>query len=257
MRDLEFVSGTHRQTSKPKDQTMFAATNQIQTQAAAFLAAQASGIDLWVADAASAEWLMAHVNVLSAADRAEFATIQQPAARWQSMSARILLRVALSYAVDGEIAAIEWTFVKGANGKKAVAHGQPQVHFSVSHNETMAVVAVSRSAALGVDVETAGADVNEDVVADFLSASEQASLDNNDATIRASQFTRFWTLKEAFTKMTGEGLSADFASIEFDAEEDALTAGEEASFECFDIAGCQIALAIDAAAAEVTVRELA
>ena len=235
---------------------MFAATNQIQTQAAAFLAAQPSGISLWVADAASAEWLMARVGVLSPADRAEFATIRQPAARWQSMSARILLRVALCDAVDGQIAASEWIFVKGSNGKKAVAPGQPKVHFSVSHNEKMAVVAVSRNAALGVDVEAVVASVDEAVIADFLSASEQASLDNNDASVRASQFTRFWTLKEAFTKMTGEGLSADFSSVEFDAENDALAAGGQASFECFDIADCRIALAVDAAAAEVTVREL-
>ena len=239
---------------------MFASATQTQTQAnrPAFVAAQASGIDLWVADATSAEWLMARVNVLSPADRKEFASIQQPAARWQSMSARILLRVALCEAVDGEVAASEWTFVKGANGKKAVAAGQPQVHFSVSHNEKMAVVAVSRTAALGVDVETAGTDVNEDVVADFLSASEQASLDSNNASRRCRQFTRFWTLKEAFTKMTGEGLSADFAKVEFKAHNDELIASVEASFETFSIAGCQIALAIDTAAAgEVTLRDLA
>ena len=242
---------------------MFATVNQ--TSAKTFSAG--AGVELWVADATSAEWLMARINVLSPADREEFATIQQPANRWRSMSARILLRVALSDAVDGTVAANEWTFEKGANGKKRVAEGLPAVHFSVSHNDEMAVVAVSRSHALGVDVEANGADVDEDVVAQFLSASEQASLDQtsldqaslDQASLdRSNQFVRFWTLKEAFTKLTGEGLSADFAAVEFKADENALANDNDTRFEMFDIAKCQIALAIEHGNnAEVTLRELA
>ena len=235
---------------------MFAAATQIQTAATTPVAARAAAVELWIADAASAEWLTSHIHVLSEAERAEFAAIAQPAARWIAMSARITLRVALSDAVDGAIAPCEWEFVKGANGKKQVAAHQPQIHFSVSHNDEAAVVAISRYHALGIDIEANGTEANEDVIEMFFSAAEAASLDKN-AQRRSAQFTRFWTLKEAYTKMTGEGLSADFATIEFDATENTMIGNSTASFETFTIANNQIALAIDAAEAQVTVRELA
>ena len=236
---------------------MFTALTQIFAKTQNTIIAGSEAVELWVADATKAEWLTSHIHVLTEAERVEFAAITDPSSRWIAMSARITLRVALSEAVDGAIAPCEWEFVKGPCGKKEVAPHQPQIHFSVSHNEDAAVIAISRKHALGVDIEATTTQANEDVIEMFFSPAEQASMDN-DADRRSTQFVRFWTLKEAYTKMTGEGFTADFATIEFDAIENTMTGNDEVSFETFNISNNQIALAIDAGfAGKVAIREFA
>ena len=237
---------------------MFAATAPRQADAHQTVCSHNNAVELWVADTTKFEWLSARIHVLTEAERAEFAKIAQPAARWLAMSARILLRVALSDAIDGAIAPCDWRFTTGSCGKKRVADGQPQIHFSVSHNETMAVVAICRNGAVGVDVETLGKQIDEDVIAMFLSSAEQASLDPHNAANRSNQFVRYWTLKEAYSKLTGEGFTADFAAMAFDPQQNKLAgqAGDQAQFELLDIAKCQIAIAMHTgAAAQISVRD--
>ena len=236
---------------------MFTALTQIFTKTQNAVVARSEAVELWVADATNTEWLTARIHVLTEAERTEFAKISDASSRWIAMSARITLRVALSEAVDGAIAPCDWEFVKGACGKKEVAPHQPKIHFSVSHNEEAAVIAISRHHALGVDIEATTTQANEDVIEMFFSAAEQASLDSN-IDRRSAQFVRFWTLKEAYTKMTGEGFTADFATVEFDAVENTMSGNDDVRFETFNISNGQIALAIDSGfAGEVAIREIA
>ncbi len=239
---------------------MFAANTQTQSQTnvvaaldcalapttASVFSSVKDGVQLWVADASNSQWLSARIHVLSETERCEFSAIKQPAARWLAMSARILLRIALTDSTDGAIAPYEWTFTTAANGKKRVTDGQPQIHFSVSHNDQMAVIVVSAATQLGVDVEAADLACNEDVVADFFSPAEQANLDTQNQARRNEQFARLWTLKEAYSKLTGEGLAADFAANEFDAVSDKLTGDTAAQFASRTISNCRIAIATEA-----------
>jgi 4'-phosphopantetheinyl transferase len=75
--------------------------------------------------------------------------------------------------------------------------------------------------AIGVDVERTDRIVEfEMLAARFFSASETAAL----ARIRTDPRTRFydlWTLKEAFIKATGKGLSQPLSSFGFDLDADA------------------------------------
>ncbi len=224
---------------------------------AATCAPAAGGVQLWVADASNFQWLSARIHVLSEAERTQFAAINQPAARWIAMSARIVLRIALSDISNNAIAPCEWTFTTAANGKKRIKDGQPQIHFSVSHNDQMAVVAVSAQTNLGVDVEAFDLPCNEDVVAEFFSPAERANLDTQNQTQRNQQFARLWTLKEAYSKLTGEGFAANFASLEFDALADIMTSSDRAQFATRKTANCQIAIATEAGFnGDITQRDL-
>jgi phosphopantetheine--protein transferase-like protein len=214
---------------------------------------------LWTATPAEDDWLDARADALSRRERAELASIRSPGTRRRAISARILLRLALSQACGGSVPPSAWRFCAGPDGKPEIASGLPQLHFSVSHGEELAVVAVSRDRPLGVDVEELDQGVNEAVISDFLSPAEQQAM-ACDRALRANQFLRLWTLKEAYSKLVGNGLAADFARIEFDIAEPELRAtpyGQaDAQFVTFVARTasrqCQVSLAVAASQQSLT-----
>ncbi len=214
------------------------------------------GIELWIATAAEDAWFAARAGVLTPGEHAELARIRSEAKRWRAMSARILLREALSSMCGGSVEPAAWRFRALPDGKPEVAGGLPQLQFSVSHTDEMAVVAVSREARLGVDVEALDRAVGEDVIEAFLAPDELRAIAASECAQRHNQFLRLWTLKEAYTKLIGAGLNADFAAIAFDLDETKLCAtafgDADAQFASFVVpagaARCQVSLAVAAPA---------
>jgi 4'-phosphopantetheinyl transferase len=101
-------------------------------------------------------------------------------------------------------------------------HGKPRLlgdlglHVSVSHAADRAVVAVSRDAPVGVDIEQIGpwADADLAEVAQLvLAPEERAVLARQRQEARAEVFTTYWTRKEAAVKASGTGLSAPLEDI--------------------------------------------
>jgi len=99
--------------------------------------------------------------------------------------------------------AAELTFDYGQNGKPILTCGPC---FNLSHTGARAVLAVSRTRAVGVDIELWRA-VEPDVATRFFSARENASLDRLGADDWRAGFFRCWTRKEAVIKALGTGLS--------------------------------------------------
>lgn len=98
-------------------------------------------------------------------------------------------------------------FGKEANGRPIFTHnanGLPS--FNLSHSEGMAALAASYEARIGVDIEfIRPLTLNE--MAWPLSEAEQATLATIDEPERTRAFFRYWTLKEAFIKAVGTGVS--------------------------------------------------
>jgi len=213
----------------------------------------AAGVELWTASPATDAWLDSHAEVLTPAEHEEFAAIRAPGARRRAMSARIMLRLALSQACGNCLPPSAWRFRAGPEGKPEIAEGLPRLHFSVAHGDELAVVAVSRHRPLGVDVEELDRDVSEAVIDAFLSPAEQQALTSAKGR-RANEALRLWTLKEAYTKLVGNGLSAEFSQIEFDLTEPKLRAAPyghaDAQFVTFVIRTgarqCQVSVAVAA-----------
>jgi 4'-phosphopantetheinyl transferase len=97
-------------------------------------------------------------------------------------------------------------------------HGRPLVggagaklalHASVSHAGELAIVALSRGAPVGVDIEALGSTPPSALVDDILAPAE-APLAADDA----HAFYRIWTRKEAVLKATGAGLELGMARVE-------------------------------------------
>jgi len=212
-----------------------------------------SGAELWTAPPACDGWLESRAEVLSQAECSEFGALRLPGVRRRARSARILLRLALSRACGDDLPPAAWQFRIGTGGKPEVADGLPRLHFNVAHSEELAVVTVSRQRPLGVDVEELDQDVSETMIEAFLAPSEQRALASLTGR-RANHFLRFWTLKEAYTKLIGNGLSADFSRIEFEIAQPMLRATPygyaDAQFATFVVRTaaryCQLSLAIAA-----------
>jgi len=93
--------------------------------------------------------------------------------------------------------------------------GTPQVHFNVSHSGDYAVIAVSRDAEVGVDIEQRRArQPFLDLARRFYSASENGWLESIAPERQAEAFCRIWSVKEAVLKCAGLGLSVPTQKVE-------------------------------------------
>lgn len=95
--------------------------------------------------------------------------------------------------------------------------GMPNLRFNLSHTQGLAALVVNLDHACGIDVEANQR--SRDVVAlatSVLSAQEQAAFDRVPEADRQLAFLRYWTLKEAYIKARGQGLSLPLAQFSFD-----------------------------------------
>jgi len=112
-----------------------------------------------------------------------------------------------------------WRFLKGTHGKPELAPGQGAraPAFNLSHSGSLALLAVSEGAALlGVDIEFHRPMRNfQGLATRNFAPSEAARLPGLDGAARAGEFYDLWTLKEAFVKACGAGLSQSLADFWF------------------------------------------
>ncbi len=105
-------------------------------------------------------------------------------------------------------------FVYGAHGKPILA-AERAIEFNLSHSGDLALCAVARGRALGVDVERLRAiDEAEGIAEQFFAPGERAALRELPPSARAEAFLRCWTCKEAYLKARGEGLTASLDRFE-------------------------------------------
>lgn len=109
-----------------------------------------------------------------------------------------------------------WPFLKdslqfclGQNGKPYLAD-HPSCHFSISHSANVVAVAVAENP-IGIDVEKTGRALDS-LAKRYYTPKEQDYIQNSDNP--RESFYEIWTRKEAFIKMTGEGLCRPLDSFE-------------------------------------------
>ena len=99
-------------------------------------------------------------------------------------------------------------FEYGEHGKPSIL-GHPEIHFNLSHCREAAVCIISDHP-VGVDVESVRP--LKDSLAEY--TMNDAELDEiRQAANPALQFTRFWTMKEALLKLTGEGINNHLKNV--------------------------------------------
>ncbi|MBV9655060.1 MAG: 4'-phosphopantetheinyl transferase superfamily protein [Acetobacteraceae bacterium] len=124
-----------------------------------------------------------------------------------------------------------WRYVAGQHGKPEVAPwpGPAGLRFSLSHARTCVACVVGWNTDLGIDVEAERPQLSPVDLADrFFAPAEAAIIRAAPPLQTRAFFLALWTLKEAFIKATGEGLTRSLSSFSFSLSPPAITleAGE-------------------------------
>ncbi|MCK5871584.1 MAG: 4'-phosphopantetheinyl transferase superfamily protein [Methylococcales bacterium] len=136
----------------------------------------------------------------------------------QYLITRVLVRTTLSkYA---QMNPKDWQFSKNDYGKPAVFPSQ-NLFFNLSHTENLIVCAVSRQKNIGVDVETiTHKSSTVEIAQRFFSPNETKALLRELGSVQKQHFFQYWTLKEAYIKAKGVGLSLPLEQFSFDINHD-------------------------------------
>jgi len=120
--------------------------------------------------------------------------------------AHALLRITLSRYSD--VMPDAWQFGTAVHGRPEIANRpSSRLRFSLSHTSGLAACAVMLNRDLGVDVEHLSRKAAAGVADRVFTAREAGDLNNAPAETRAARFLEYWTLKEAYLKACGLGLS--------------------------------------------------
>jgi len=194
--------------------------------------------------------------LLSEEERARLKAFKFDRLRREYLATRALVRTALAH--THPIAPEAWRFSSNAYGKPAV---EPAcgLQFNLSNSRELVVGLIATGAEVGVDVEpfTRASEIAE-VAPRVFSKLELAQLDGLPDSERLNRGLSLWTLKEAYIKARGMGLSLTLEKISFvfgGAEEIRLeldpSLNDEPSrwrFCLLDHAGHRIALMVEQAA---------
>lgn len=132
-----------------------------------------------------------------------------------------LLRICLSQYAD--FSPDKWSFKENRYGKPEIdlSVGTTPLQFNLSHTDGLVIVAIALDSNIGIDVEN----VNRrgemlDIAERYFSPDEVKSLFSLPVEQQRRRFFDCWTLKEAYIKARGMGLSIPLEQFSFQLEQD-------------------------------------
>jgi 4'-phosphopantetheinyl transferase len=151
--------------------------------------------------------------VLSEDERARSERFHFDEDRLAFVVAHGLLRLALSG--HARVTPEAWTFSADTYGKPSIAAPEAALGFSLSHTRGLVGCAVTRTRPLGIDVEDASRPAPLEVAERYFVAGERRDIMAAAPERRGRRFFEYWTLKEAYVKACGLGLSLPLDRFEF------------------------------------------
>jgi 4'-phosphopantetheinyl transferase len=151
----------------------------------------------------SREDLSAHIEILGPAELQRMYSFHFDPDRERYAIAHANLRRILSGYLNQPAKKI--SFHANRFGKPELAGEASSLHFSLSHSQSIAVLAVAHGLPVGVDVEEVRP-IEPEVAATHFSPSELSDLNGLQGDAWLDGFYRCWTRKEAILKAEGVGL---------------------------------------------------
>ena len=197
------------------------------------LSLPAHAVHVWRADLGlEAAYLRRLERNLSADERARASRFRFARDRDRFVGARGLLREILAPYLNASPGRLSFGY--GAHGKPFLAGEEHStLRFNVSHSFDAMLLAIAHMREVGVDVEgvrnigLAMEEIGETV----LSEPEKQALARFDGEDKRTNFLRFWTLKEAYIKADGRGVSLPLKRIDVSAPEGRVAVLDEATGE--------------------------
>ncbi|MDO9005937.1 MAG: 4'-phosphopantetheinyl transferase superfamily protein [Aquabacterium sp.] len=167
-------------------------------------------VDVWLLpfsemNATVHQWCM---PLLDAAERVQAGRFLLDKPRDQYVVSRAMVRQVLADYLG--IPPLSLSFARNDHGRPHIASPRQAMglHFSLSHTEGLIALAVALVPAVGLDVETVNREADvEGIACHYFSAFEWDALRLLDGWAQREAFLALWTVKEAYIKACGKGLS--------------------------------------------------
>jgi 4'-phosphopantetheinyl transferase len=157
------------------------------------------------------------ISLLSPAERSRCDRFIRDDDRREYALAHALLRMTLSSLIGSDPDAL--AFEADSYGKPRLSDSAG-VSFSLTHTHGLVACAVARGREVGVDAEAIDRRIDAQGIASrHFTESETGYITAGEGEQQPERFFKVWTLKEAFLKATGRGLSQSLDTISFDLEE--------------------------------------
>lgn len=174
-----------------------------------------SRVDLWTLPSFEIEVFLKLMDVLSADEIEDAVNITHKPTQTRHLAMRILTRLALSERSDQNIPSTQWKIEQNAYGKPELVSGQANLNFNISHTEGLSTLAIVENKSIGIDIEKINSTGIDILPLNMLSDQETETLQKLKGIEKYQYFLRIWTLKEAYSKAVGEGISLDFSTLDF------------------------------------------
>ena len=197
------------------------------------LSLPAHTVHVWRADLGlAASYLRCLEQNLSADERKRASRFRFARDRDRFVGARGLLREILALYLNASPGRLSLGY--GAHGKPFLAgEERSTLRFNVSHSFDAMLLAIAHMREVGVDVE--GVRNNgvalEEIYETVLSEPEKRALARFSGEAKRTTFLRFWTLKEAYIKADGRGVSLPLECIDVSAPEGRVAVLDQATSE--------------------------
>ncbi len=151
------------------------------------------------------------LSIISKSDRERYGAYRFSEDKLRFLKARyILLKFASAYFNNTHLPEVELVFNK---------YGKPQfkdlpLNFSITHSHNIAAVAFSKDLSIGIDIEHKRKVEDLDQLARrFFSEPEVEYMETLVTQVKADNFFRIWSAKEAYIKAIGLGISKELGSF--------------------------------------------
>jgi 4'-phosphopantetheinyl transferase len=152
-------------------------------------------------------------HLLAAQDRGRFDRFRHEPDRLMFLLGRAMAKSMVGRSLGVGPAAWEWH--EGPHGRPEVRDPMCPIRFSVAHSAGLVVCAVAHSRDVGVDVEDLQRRPPDPLVVTRYCSPREAAEIHGASTEWPARFLSYWTLKEAYLKARGLGISVTLSDIEF------------------------------------------
>jgi len=126
---------------------------------------------------------------------------------------RLMARTVVGRALD--VAPSAWPWREGPHGRPEIDDGATDLHFNLSHSAGLVICALARGRAVGVDVENLGRRPPDPAIVPRYCSPAETDDVRAHGDRWPERFLAYWTLKEAYLKARGVGISVPLADISF------------------------------------------
>ncbi|MCP4320841.1 MAG: 4'-phosphopantetheinyl transferase superfamily protein [Alteromonadales bacterium] len=171
---------------------------------------QENEIHLWMIDPQQIEASPSLTQMLTENELQRVNRYRSDKAKHTALITRTFIRLLLSQYEN--LTPLQWQFSVTDLGKPEVKNSRQPLRFNLSHNNELIICAITLTKDIGCDIENLSRKINVNAIAKrYFSSCEYKIIKAEPA-----KFFEYWTLKEAFVKATGLGISQGLDTFSFE-----------------------------------------